>query len=73
MLADHGQDLRVDFTPIRYAIRWPTRTSPQAAQEQNAMRLFGWQSREMLGRYAASTGTEHALAEQRKLGIGDRL
>ncbi len=42
-------------------------------QEQNAMRLFGWQSREMLGRYVASTGTERALAEQRKLGIGDRL
>lgn len=42
-------------------------------QETDAMRLLGWRSRDMLVRYAASTGTERALAAQRRHAIGERV
>jgi len=42
-------------------------------QETDAMRLLGWRSREMLSRYAASTGVEPALAAQRRISFGDDL
>ena len=75
MLADRGRQAGLAGRLHAHQIRHSMAHAYLAAggQEQNAMRLFGWQSREMLGRYAASTGTERALAEQRKLGIGDRL
>ena len=41
--------------------------------ETSAMRLFGWRSRQMLQRYAASNADSRAHAAARKLGIGDRL
>jgi site-specific recombinase XerD len=41
--------------------------------ETSAMRLFGWRSRQMLQRYAASNADARAHAAARKLGIGDRL
>jgi site-specific recombinase XerD len=41
--------------------------------ETSAMRLFGWRSRQMLSRYAASNADARALAAARKLGIGDQL
>lgn len=41
--------------------------------ETSAMRLFGWRSRQMLSRYAASNADARAHAAARKLGIGDRL
>ena len=41
--------------------------------ETSAMRLFGWRSRQMLQRYAASNADTRAHAAARKLGIGDRL
>ena len=41
--------------------------------EGDAMQLFGWSSRQMLGRYAASTAGERAVEAHRKLAPGDRV
>ena len=43
-------------------------------EESDAMRHFGWRSRDMLIRYASSTGEERAREAYRKQGApGDRL
>jgi site-specific recombinase XerD len=47
--------------------------SESGGDETSAMRLFGWRSRQMLQRYAASNADARAQAAARKLGIGDKL
>jgi integrase len=41
-------------------------------QETGLMRLAGWRSRQMVARYAASAGTERAIAAYRRIAPSDR-
>jgi integrase/recombinase XerC len=45
----------------------------EGGSESDAMRLFGWKSREMLSRYAASTADQRAREAHRRLGLGDKI
>lgn len=41
--------------------------------DEDMMRIFGWRSREMLGRYGESAADERALVSFRRFAIGDEI
>lgn len=56
---------------LRHA--WADAMKASNAKDEEIMALAGWQSPQMLARYAASTATERALATHRELSPTDRL
>lgn len=52
-----------------FAHRWLA----EGGQEQDLMRLAGWRSREMIGRYGASAADERAREAHKRAALGDRF
>lgn len=74
LLERRGADAGVeDVHPHRFRHTFAHTWLAAGGQEHDLMRLAGWSSPQMVGRYAASAGAERARDNFRRAALGDRL